>query len=52
MKEVSSEARALGIRAEMNSSRCWEAELESGSGKEPREPTKLPGAKRREQHRD
>lgn len=41
MKEVSSDARALGIRAEMNSRRCWEAELESGSGKEPREPTKL-----------
>lgn len=41
MKEVSSDARALGIRAEMKSRRCWEAELESGSGKEPREPTKL-----------
>lgn len=41
VKEVSSDARALGIRAEMNSRRCWEAALESGSGKEPREPTKL-----------
>lgn len=41
VKEVSSDARALGIRAEMNSRRCWEAELESGSGKEPSEPTKL-----------
>lgn len=41
MKEVSSDARALGIRAEMNSRRCWEAELESGSGNEPREPTNL-----------
>lgn len=41
MKEVRSDARALGIRAEMNSRRCWDAELEWGSGKEPREPTKL-----------
>lgn len=41
MKEVSSDARALGIRAEMNSRRCWEAELESGSGNEPKEPTNL-----------
>ena len=41
VKEVSRDARALGIRAEMNSRRCWEAELELGSGREPREPTKL-----------
>ncbi len=41
VKEVSSDARALGIRAEMKSRRCWEAEPESGSGKEPIEPTKL-----------
>lgn len=41
MKEVSSDARALGMRAEMKSRRCWEAELESGSGREPREPTNL-----------
>lgn len=46
---MSSDARALGIRAEMNSRRCWEAELESGSGNEPREPTKLEG---REQNSD
>ena len=41
MKEVSSDARALGMRAEMKSRRCWAAEPESGSGKEPRYPTKL-----------
>lgn len=41
VKEVSSDARAFGISAEMNNRRCWAAELESGSGKEPREPTKL-----------
>lgn len=49
MKEVSSDARALGIRAEMNSRRCWEAELESGSGNEPKEPTNL---ERREEDSD
>lgn len=41
VKEVSSDARALGIRAEMKSRRCWEAQLESGSGKDLRVPTKL-----------
>lgn len=44
-KEVSSEARALGIRAEMKSRRCWEAQLESGSGSEARAPTKLKRSK-------
>lgn len=55
VKEVSSDARAFGIRAEMNNSRCWEAELESGSGKERREPTKLERivkTERREQDSD
>lgn len=48
VKEVSSDARALGIRAEMNSNRCCEAELESGRGKDPRVPTKLKKKKRAE----
>lgn len=41
MKEVSREARALGMRAEINSRRCWAAALESGSGKEERVAGKL-----------
>lgn len=41
MKEVSNDARALGMSAEMNSRRCWAAAVESGRGKERREPTKL-----------
>lgn len=44
-KEVSSDARALGMRAEMNRRRCWEAQLESGSGREARAPTKLQRSK-------
>ena len=50
VKEVSSDAKALGIRAEMKSRRCWEAALESGSGREPREPTKLEGVRGGENH--
>lgn len=41
VKEVRSDARAFGIRAEMNSRRCWDAQLGSGKGNEAREPTKL-----------
>lgn len=37
----------MGIRAEMKRRRCWEALLESGRGKEPREPTKLKRSKAR-----